>query len=101
MAYVGAIRSQAGFGARVRPFWNWEPLRKLEITADFYNFGRSAPVGKAQVNTGVQYPVTRWLYLGVRAEDIYYTSNINTYANVVVRDDDIAYILGLVGLARP
>ncbi|MCX5781870.1 MAG: MlaD family protein [Elusimicrobia bacterium] len=99
--YVGAIRSKAGFGMKIKPLWKWEPWRRLEVTADVYHLSRKTPVTKANINTGLRVQLAKWLYVGSQVEDIYYQSDINTYANVVIRDDDIAYILGLVGLARP
>ncbi len=98
--YAGAIRSKGGFGGRLAPFAS-EPLRRMQVTADFYDFGREAPVAKAQVNTGVRMELARWAFIGAQVEDVYYKSSLNAYFNVVIRDDDIAYILGVVGLAKP
>ena len=53
------------------------------------------------MNIGANIEVTKWAYVGAQVEDPYYESNINSYLNLVFRDDDIAYILGLVGLAKP
>jgi phospholipid/cholesterol/gamma-HCH transport system substrate-binding protein len=99
-AYVGIIRSSGGVGLKVRPF-KWDPLRRLEVTAEGYNFFRKAPVAKPKYNLGANIQLTRWANVGAQIEDPYYQSATNVYANVVVRDDDLGYILGLVGLARP
>jgi hypothetical protein len=44
--------------------------------------------------------VSRWGVVGLRVEDAAYATSVNAYTHVEFRDDDIAYILGLVGLAR-
>lgn len=98
--YGGVIRSKGGVGARVRPF-AWNPLSRLEVMAESYDFGRKTPAPKAKVNVGARAAVTKWGYVGAQLEDVYYSSSWNVFANVVIRDDDIAYILGLVGLAKP
>lgn len=97
--YGGIIRSKAGGGVAVRPLWKWDPLRRLEITAEAYDFPRKTPTSKAKVNIGGRVDVTSWLRAGVQMEDTYSAASVNSYVNVVIRDDDIAYILGLAGLA--
>lgn len=97
--YGGAIRSKAGAGIAVRPAWKWEPWRRVEITAEGYDFGRKNPVSKPKVNVGGRVEVTNWLRAGVQTEDAYSSASVNSYVNLVFRDDDIAYLLGLIGLA--
>ncbi len=99
--YAGVIRSKGGVGVKVRPGWKWSPWNRLEVTAEGYDFGRKTPVAKARVNIGGRVQITKWGFLGAQVEDIYNVSSVNTYMNVAFRDDDIAYILGLVGLAKP
>jgi phospholipid/cholesterol/gamma-HCH transport system substrate-binding protein len=99
--YGGVIRSKGGLGMTVKPFWKWSPLNRLEMTAEAYDFGRKRPTAKAKVNVGARARVTEWGYVGVQAEDVYYATAVNAYVNLNFRDDDIAYILGLVGLAKP
>lgn len=98
-AYAGVIRNGGGIGAKIKPLWKWEPWRRLEMTAEGYSFFRKTPVAKPKYNIGARFEITRWAYLGAQLEDPYYESSMNTYVNVVLRDDDIAYVLGLVGLA--
>lgn len=97
--YGGAMRSKAGAGVAVRPAWKWEPWRRVEITADAYDFPRKTPVVKPKVNIGGRVEVTSWLRAGVQMEDTYSRANVNSYVNMTFRGDDIAYVLGLVGLA--
>ncbi|MFC1501516.1 MlaD family protein [Elusimicrobiota bacterium] len=99
--YAGAIRSKAGFGASIKPLWKWEPWRRLEITADAYHFRRTDPVARPKINVGAKVQVAKWAYVGSKVEDVYSEPSVNTYGNIVIADDDIAYILGLVGLAKP
>jgi len=98
---AGVVRSKGGFVVAARPFWQWNPLRRLELTAQVYDFSRLTPVAKPQINLGARVPLSRVVYVGAQVEDIYDTSDLNVYANVNFRDEDIGYILGLVGLARP
>ena len=98
--YLGAIRSKAGVGMKIKPLWKWDPWKRLEFTADIYDFSRVTPVPRPQINTGIRIGLTKWLYLGSQLEDLYYQSATNTYANLVIRDDDIAYLLGIVGLGK-
>ncbi len=98
--YLGAIRSKVGVGMKVTPFYKWEPWKRLGITAEIFNFSRQTPVEDPQVNAGISIELARWLYLGSNVEDLYYRSATNTYVKAVIRDDDIAYLLGIVGLGR-
>jgi len=99
--FGGAIRSEGGLGIRVKPLAHWAPLSRLELTAEAFNFARNVPVAKPDVILGARIKVNNWSYIGAQVEDIYNTSNLNAYLQLTFRDDDIAYILGLVGLARP
>jgi len=99
--YGGAMRSQGGVGLRVKPLGKWAPLSRLELTAEAYNFSRNVPVAKANVNLGARVKVNNWSFIGAQVEDVYNTSNTNAYMQLTFRDDDIAYILGIVGLAKP
>ena len=99
--YGGAIRSQGGIGLRVKPLAKWSPLSRLELTAEAFNFSRDVPVSKADVNLGARVKINNWSFIGAQVEDVYNTSNTNAYMQLTFRDDDIAYILGLVGLAKP
>jgi hypothetical protein len=44
--------------------------------------------------------ITRWLWVGVRAEDILERPAIMGYTNIVFRDEDLAYLLGFASVAR-
>jgi phospholipid/cholesterol/gamma-HCH transport system substrate-binding protein len=97
--YGGLIRSKGGVGAGIRPFWRSDTWRRLEFTAEAYDFTRETPVSKPKVNAGAKVELTNWAYLGAQWEDLYYASSLNAYFNMLIRDDDIAYILGLIGLS--
>jgi phospholipid/cholesterol/gamma-HCH transport system substrate-binding protein len=98
--YAGVIRSSGGFGTRVRPLWKWNPWRRLEVVAEAYDFFRVDPVAKPRINMGARVEVTPWAYVGAQYEDPYAHSSWNATFNLVLRDENIAYILGLIGLAR-
>ena len=99
-AYAGVIRSKGGVGVVIRPLWHWEPWRKLEITAQSYDFSRTTP-DRPVVTAGARVQLTKWVAIGSQVEDMSYRANVNSYVNFTVRDDDLGYVLGLVGLAKP
>ena len=76
-------------------------MRRLELTAEAFDFSRTLPVAKVNANVGARVKLNNWAFIGAQMEDIYNTSNVNAYMKLEFRDDDIAYILGVVGLAKP
>lgn len=105
--YGGAIRSAGGAGVRLRPFpksssWN----RRVEFEGEAYDFGRDEVIqgikmDKPYYNAGLRVnAVAPWVWVGAGVEDIAVRKNFNANVNVTFRDEDIAFLLGLVGLAR-
>ncbi len=94
--YGGLIRSSGGVGVKIFPFGYKSKL--LEFGSEVYNFSksRSSPC----VDLSVRLKLTKWLYVGSRYEDINVTQTINTTLNISFEDEDIAYLLGLIGLTR-
>jgi phospholipid/cholesterol/gamma-HCH transport system substrate-binding protein len=92
--YGGLIRSYGGVGMRLFPLGYKSKL--LEFGVETYNFSksRSAP----QVDLSAKLKLTRWLYIGTRCEDVATESKVNTMLNITFEDEDIAYLLGLIGL---
>lgn len=93
----GLIRTTGGFGAA------WRPLahnNRLELGTEFFRFGRKVN-GKSKVwiNAETSYKFTDWLFLKVNYEDILEQKSVNATMNLSIEDDDIAYFLGLAGLA--
>jgi phospholipid/cholesterol/gamma-HCH transport system substrate-binding protein len=99
--YGGAMRSCSGVGVKVKPLWKWDPWRRLEMTAEAYHFSRRTPVRRPKVNAGAKVAITKWGYLGAQFEDLYADTSLNTYLNLSFKDEDIGYMLGLIGLAKP
>jgi phospholipid/cholesterol/gamma-HCH transport system substrate-binding protein len=104
--YGGVIRSAGGAGVRVRPL-PWAPWqRRLELEAEAYDFPRDEVVrgvelDKPVYNAGARVLVKDpWLWVGGQVEDIAERQNFNANMNITFKDEDIAYLLGLVGLAR-
>jgi len=105
--YVGAIRSAGGLGLNFRPLWmvkNWE--KRVELQAEATDFSRDRVVNGKHLDTpfidvGAHLALTRWLWVGVREEDLSGRPSFQTSANVVLLDKDLAYLLGLASLARP
>ncbi len=94
--YGGLIRSYGGFGIKFFPLGYKSKL--LEIGAETYNFSktRSSP----QIDFDLKFRLAKWLYLGARYEDVAVSEVLNTSLNVRFEDEDIAYLLGLIGLTR-
>lgn len=104
--YAGAIRSSGGVGLNFRPFF-WLPKlnRRFEITSEVSDFSRDRNVkghhlDSALLNVGAHMAITRWLWVGARAEDLYERTSYQAYMNIIFRDTDLAYLLGLASAAR-
>ena len=94
--YGGLIRSYGGFGVKFFPLGYKSKL--LEIGAEAYNFSKSR--SSPQVDLDLRLKLARWLYLGARYEDVAVSEVLNASLNVRFEDEDIAYLLGLIGLTR-
>jgi len=105
--FGGAIRSSGGAGMAFRPFYKSEKWnRRVELQAEAYDFPRDtvrqgikldSPVYNAGARVAIVYPT---LWAGAQVEDIAERKNFNANMNLTFKDEDIAYLLGLVGLAR-
>lgn len=94
--YGGLIRSTGGFGVRIFPF-GYKP-KLLELGTEVYNFSKSKDW--PEINLSLRLRLSKWLYVGSRYEDIQYTKALNASLNISFEDDDVAYLFGLIGLAR-
>lgn len=98
--HAGIIRSKGGFGMRYRPF------KIVELSADAYDFARektdkfSHGYDTPVYDVGGKIKLTPWMHIGGLAEDVGGEKNFNAYMNIVFEDEDVAYLLGVVGLAR-
>ncbi len=105
--YAGAIRSAGGVGFSVKPLWKIKPLQDLvRLTGEVTDFSRDRVVKGnrikgAWVAVGAEVSPIHWLRVGVRNEDILERPAVLGYANVLISDDDIAYLLGLATLGKP
>jgi phospholipid/cholesterol/gamma-HCH transport system substrate-binding protein len=105
--YGGLVRSRGGGGVKIRPLpasntWN----SRVELEAEAYDFGRDEAYqgftfDKPVYNAGARVKVVEpWLWLGAQVEDIAVRRNLNLNANVLFRDEDFAFLLAFIGLAR-
>ncbi len=94
--YGGLIRSYGGVGIKLFPLGYKSKL--LELGLEAYNFSKISSTPQLDVSAKLR--LTRWLYLGSRFEDVVKESNVNAILNVTFEDEDIAYLLGLIGLTR-
>ncbi len=102
--YAGAIRSSGGAGLSFRPLTNPKVARRLELNVEAYDFNRDRVVRGnrirgANLDIGGHVAITRWFWLGARAEDVLHHSAFMAYTNVVFRDEDLAYLLGFASVA--
>jgi hypothetical protein len=75
---------------------------------NIYDFGRR-PVNKdtgekqeasvPKIDAGVKVGLRKWLYAGVAIEDAVEKAGIMPYVRIELDDDDIARILGIMGVA--
>lgn len=94
--YGGFIKSYAGVGIKLFPFGYKAKL--LEFTAEAYKFSKAYP--SAQIDLELKLKLTRWMYLGARYEDVSMNDVLNAYLNITFEDEDITYLLGLIGLSN-
>ncbi|MCL2388895.1 MAG: MlaD family protein [Elusimicrobia bacterium] len=97
--YGGMIRTEGGFGVGWAPFGDIRTERvPLKLHADLFNFSdpnRNHP----QLNIRAQAGITRWLYAGVAYEDTLERATVMPFLRLVIRDDTIASLFGLAGVA--
>jgi len=94
--YGGLIRSSGGFGIRIFPL-GYKP-KLLEIGTEVYNFSKTKDW--PGIDLSLRLRLAKWLYVGSRYEDIQYTKALNASLNISFEDEDVAYLFGLIGLAR-
>ncbi len=94
--YGGLIRSYGGIGVKFLPLGYNSKL--LELGFEVYNLSSKGVT--PQVDFDLKLKLLRWLYLGGRYENILNSQVLNTSLNVRFEDEDIAYLLGLIGLTR-
>ncbi|MGQ0645770.1 MAG: MlaD family protein [Elusimicrobiota bacterium] len=107
--YGGVIRSAGGAGVRIRPL-SWlgaGPVSKrFELEAEAYDFSRDEKIQGLTLDNPVYNAGARWLlkdpwlWVGGQVEDLAERKNFNANVNLTFKDEDIAYLLGLAGLAR-
>jgi phospholipid/cholesterol/gamma-HCH transport system substrate-binding protein len=106
--FAGVIRSQGGAGFQFRPVpkkVSWSD--RVELEGEAYDFGRDETVQGVRMkgtvyNAGVRLKLVRvpTVWLGAGVEDAAQRKNFVGNLHVSFKDEDIAYLLGLVGLAR-
>jgi phospholipid/cholesterol/gamma-HCH transport system substrate-binding protein len=104
--YVGAVQSAGGGGLNFRPFFfnsKWD--RRFEIGVEASDFTRDRTVNgdrldHALVGASAHVAVTKWLWLGVRAEDLLERTAFQSYLNIIFRDQDLAYLFGFASVSR-
>lgn len=96
--YGGVIKGKGGVGAGVSFFDPiYAPHRRVQLHVDAYDFGRKKY--GPEIDAGVRFGLTKWLYAGVMVEDISYSAGVTPYIKLEIKDTDIAALLGIAGLA--
>lgn len=96
LVYGGLIRSSGGVGLKIFPF-GYKP-KLLEFGTEIYNFSKTKDW--PEIDISLKLRLAKWLYVGSRYEDVKYKQALNASLNVSFEDEDIAYLFGLIGLAR-
>jgi hypothetical protein len=52
-----------------------------------------------EVDLGVRFGFTKWLYAGVMVEDTLYRSALTPYIKIEINDRDLAALLGIISIA--
>ena len=101
--YAGLLRSTGGLGFSIKPMWKRNPWNRLEVYAEAYDFARVTEKNekKPKINTGAKIKPVKWLRLSGAVEDVTEKSEFHSSVNLVLEDEDISYLLALIGLARP
>ena len=102
--YAGIIRSQGGVGGLFRPIPKTD---RFELKADAFNFSRDEWIQGIHMkgpiyNIGARAMVIRHptVWVEGEVEDAAVRKNFNAGFHLNFKDDDIAYLLGLAGVAR-
>ncbi|MDR1195112.1 MAG: MlaD family protein [Endomicrobium sp.] len=96
--YGGVMRGKAGGGIGYSFFEPvYAPYKKLQFHLNAYNFGRKNR--SPEIDAGLRFGFTKWLYAGVMVEDALYKTAVTPYIKIEISDPDIAAILGVVSIA--
>jgi phospholipid/cholesterol/gamma-HCH transport system substrate-binding protein len=104
--YAGAIRSRGGAGLSFRPLmFSKKWYRRFELNAEASDFSRDRTVkghqfDRAFVSAGAHMALTKWLWIGARAEDLLERAAFQAYTNIVFRDEDLAYFFGFASFSK-
>ena len=78
----------------------------MEVEGEAYNFGRDETIrgvkmDKPVYNAGLRVnAIAPWVWVGGGVEDLAVRKNFNANVNVLFKDEDIAFLFGLVNIAR-
>ncbi|MDR2426342.1 MAG: MlaD family protein [Endomicrobium sp.] len=96
--YGGILRGKAGGGIGYSFFEPvYAPYKKMQFHLNAYNFGRSDK--RPEIDAGLRFGFTKWLYAGVMVEDALYKTAVTPYIKIEIDDPDIAAILGIASIA--
>ena len=96
--YGGIMRSKAGGGIGYSFFEpTYAPYRKVYMHLNAYNFGRED--NGPEIDAGIRFGFTKWLYAGVMVEDTLYKAAVTPYIKLEIKDTDLAALLGIISIA--
>ena len=92
----GVMKSTGGIGAKYK--YN----NKIGVGVDAYRFSRETNTGKKVpwVDPYISYNFVRWAKLKVGYSDALERASMSASVDISIKDEDIAYLFGLVGLSR-
>ena len=92
----GVIKSSGGVGLK------YAYNKKVGAGLDAYRFNRENNVGKKVpwVDPYIYYSFVKWAKVKVGYNDVLEKSSVSASVDITIKDEDIAYLFGLVGLSR-
>jgi|GEM_PF-1239922 len=95
--YGGVIRSYAGIGIL------WEPVKIIDLEGCVFAFSRRTPSIRPYFILSTRINLVPWLFIGLQVEDMLAFERLKCYpyVKICLYDEDITYLLGLIGLAKP
>lgn len=95
--YAGAIHATAGLGMR----YAIDKGKNVTVGLNAYRFSRTigttGTTPWCDAETSIRF--ARWGYVSIGVEDVLINSGVTGGVHVTLRDDDLAYLLGLVGIS--
>jgi phospholipid/cholesterol/gamma-HCH transport system substrate-binding protein len=93
--HAGIMNSSAGAGAKIKK-------GKVGLESDIYRMYRENSEGDTipWMDMAASYQILKWAKVKIGVSDIFERKDLTTGVEISVKDEDIAYLFGLLGLAK-